>query len=111
MPLISCPACGHMISTEAEACPQCGHPNRPLRAAVGPKCYACSAAATTRCQKCGALSCAEHLENIYVSHGRGGAYELRCKSCYASADTWNKIGCVIVAGILFIVFLVILGHL
>jgi hypothetical protein len=32
MPLIECPACGRQISVEAEACPQCGHPNRrPLR--------------------------------------------------------------------------------
>lgn len=28
MPLIECPACGRQISVEAEACPQCGHPNR-----------------------------------------------------------------------------------
>jgi hypothetical protein len=26
MPLIDCPACGRQISTEAESCPQCGHP-------------------------------------------------------------------------------------
>src|SRR5262245_26617017 len=29
MPLIDCGACGRQISTEAIACPQCGHPNRP----------------------------------------------------------------------------------
>src|SRR5262249_18006261 len=29
MPLIDCGACGRQISTEAVACPQCGHPNRP----------------------------------------------------------------------------------
>jgi hypothetical protein len=28
MPLIECPACGRQISVEAEACPQCGRPNR-----------------------------------------------------------------------------------
>jgi hypothetical protein len=28
MPLIECPACGRQISVEADACPQCGHPNR-----------------------------------------------------------------------------------
>src|SRR5262249_42796301 len=56
MPLINCSACGREISTEAEACPQCGHPNRPPeRAPAGPRCYACSATATTRCQSCGAL--------------------------------------------------------
>ncbi len=51
----------------------------------GSRCYRCSATATTRCQSCGALSCAEHLQSIYVPHGRGGAYELRCASCYSSA--------------------------
>ena len=30
MPLVECPACGRQISVEAEACPQCGHPNRPI---------------------------------------------------------------------------------
>jgi len=46
-----------------------------------------SAAATTRCQSCGALSCAVHLTSIYVPHGQGGAYELRCRRCYSSAIT------------------------
>jgi hypothetical protein len=93
MPLTSCSACGRQISTEAEACPQCGHPNRATRRVpTGPNCYACSAAATTRCQSCGALSCAEHLQSIYVSHGKGGAYELRCQSCYSSAMAFKVIG-------------------
>src|SRR5262245_15955278 len=95
MPLIECPACGRQISTEAEACPQCGHPNRASArepATTGPKCYACSNLATTRCQSCGALSCAVHLQSIYVSHGRGGAYELRCDSCYSSARAWQIFG-------------------
>ena len=26
MPLISCPGCGHEMSTEADACPKCGRP-------------------------------------------------------------------------------------
>jgi hypothetical protein len=71
-------------------------------APAGPKCYACSAAATTRCQSCGALSCAQHLQSIYVSHGKGGAYELRCKSCYSEAVTWKIVG-----GIIFVIFLII----
>lgn len=115
MPLIDCPACGHKISIEAEACPQCGHPNRhATRAPVGPKCYACSATATTRCQRCNELSCAEHVESIYVSHGRGGAYELRCNSCYADALAWKRFGRIIFVIILLIIGAVILfatvGH-
>jgi hypothetical protein len=105
MPLIECSACGHRISIEAEACPQCGHPNRDApRASKGPKCYACSATATTRCQSCNALSCAQHVQSIYVSHGRGGAYELRCASCYSSAMAWKVVGGVIFA-VIVIVFL------
>jgi hypothetical protein len=105
--LISCPACGRQISTEAEACPQCGHPNRAApREPEGPRCYACRAAATTRCQSCGVLSCAQHLQSIYVSHGHGGAYELRCDSCYSSAEAWKVFGWV-VAGIAIVVVLMV----
>ena len=82
MTLIECPACGRQISAEANACPQCGHPNR----AAGLKCYACAVPATTRCQSCGALSCVRHVQSIYVSHGEGGANELRCETCYSSAE-------------------------
>src|SRR5208282_5917160 len=82
MPLVNCPTCGRAISTEAEACPQCGHPNRPSkRAPAGPKCYACSATATTKCQSCGTLSCVEHLESI--AYGEG--FALVCESCCAKA--------------------------
>jgi hypothetical protein len=103
MPLISCAACGRQISTEAEACPQCGHPNRArTRTPTGPACYSCAAPATTRCQRCGALSCAEHLQSIYVAHGRGGAYELRCASCYSSAAAWQVVGWIFFAIILLI---------
>ena len=101
MQLINCPACGRQISVEAEACPQCGHPNRPS----GPTCYACSAPATTRCQSCNVLSCAQHLKSIYVSHGRGGAYELRCRSCYSSAQAWQTFGWIL-GGIVIIIILV-----
>jgi hypothetical protein len=113
MALIPCPECGRQISTEAEACPQCGHPNRaPLPAkSYGPNCYACSAAATTRCQSCGALSCVQHLQSIYVSHGRGGAYELRCESCYASAAAWRVVGWVLGAIILLVVLGVFLAQI
>lgn len=107
MPLIPCAVCRRDISTEAEACPQCGHPNRVASAKTsgGPTCYACSLGATTRCQSCGAFSCAAHLDSIYVSHGKGGAYELRCQSCYSSAEAWKVFGYVI-GGIVLIVAIV-----
>jgi hypothetical protein len=112
MPLISCPECGRQISTQAEACPQCGHPNQPAKQLpAGPRCYACSAAATTRCQSCGKLSCALHLQSIYVSHNQGGAYELRCESCYSTAMVWKVIGGIIFAIILFFVLMFFLGAL
>ena len=109
MPLVNCPECGRQISTAADSCPQCGHPTRPgAGSSVGPKCYACALRATTRCQKCGALSCAVHLQPIYVSHGEGGANELRCVSCYSSAQASNTyvwvgvvVGIVISAYLLF----------
>jgi len=104
MPLTSCPECGRQISTAAVACPQCGHPMRPAaRAPDGPKCYSCLAPATTRCQSCGALSCAQHLQSIYVSHGKGGAYELRCQSCYSLAMVWKVVG-----GVFFVIILIII---
>lgn len=111
--LIPCPACGRQISVEAEACPQCGHPNRPASPrpaeAAGPSCYACAATATTRCQKCGRLSCAVHLQPIYVPHGQGGANELRCDECYQSAQNWKVVGWVIAAIIIGIGMLIFMG--
>lgn len=104
MPLINCSACGNKISVEAEACPQCGHPNRLVaRDPTEPKCYACSATATTRCQSCGTFSCARHLQSIFVSRNRGGGYELRCESCYSYAQIWQVIGAVLIVVILLIV--------
>ena len=101
MPLINCPACDRQISAEAEACPQCGHPNRrEAPAAAGPKCYACAAPATTRCQSCGKLSCPEHLQSIYLTGGHG--YELRCDSCYWSAKGRNVFLIIAVFAILFV---------
>jgi hypothetical protein len=102
MALIDCPACGRQISIEAASCPQCGHPNREAEpAAEGPRCYACSALATTRCVSCNELSCARHLQSIYVTHGRGGANELRCQTCYSSARFWTVVSW-IVAGIVLL---------
>lgn len=113
MPLVPCSVCGRDISTEAESCPQCGHPNRPTaQPSSGPTCYRCPAQATTRCQSCGAFSCAMHLQSIYVGHGRGGAYELRCESCYSSAMAWKVFGWVLGAVVLVIVLIVLatMGH-
>lgn len=107
--LTGCPACGQQVSTEAAGCPKCGHPNRQAGAA-GLRCYACAAPATTKCHSCGALSCVQHLQSTYVSHGDGGAYELRCTSCYSSAEARNEIGRVFLA-IAFAVGLVIIGCL
>ncbi|MCA9071538.1 MAG: hypothetical protein KDA84_21575 [Planctomycetaceae bacterium] len=104
MPLINCSVCNRQISAAAEACPQCGHPNRPASPKPsGPRCYSCSATATTRCQRCGRLSCAQHLDSIYVSHGKGGSYELRCDDCYQSAMTWKIVGWVFGAIMLIVI--------
>ena len=117
MPLVSCPECGRQISTAAEACPQCGHPNRPGPSSLpgkpsGPTCYACSSMATTRCQSCDALSCAVHVRSIFVSRGHGGgAYELRCNSCYSYAQAWQIIGFVIIAIVAIAVAMFALGIL
>ncbi len=110
MPLVNCQECGRQVSTAAEACPQCGHPVRAMApASSGPKCYSCSAAATTRCQSCGALSCAQHLQSIFVSHGEGGAYELRCERCYSSAQAWQVFRWIMIAIGLIIFAIIFFG--
>ena len=114
MPLTDCPACGRRVSIAAEACPQCGHPMRPSAPApAGPQCYACSASATTRCQSCGKLSCALHLQSIYVAYGQGGARELRCERCYSWAKAWQVFRVImfliLLPFVLFIFYLVLFG--
>lgn len=109
MPLIDCPVCGRGISSEAAACPQCGHPNRLVRPAPpeAPQCYSCEAAATTLCQACGKRSCVFHLRSIYVSRGKGGAHELRCKRCYrdaVDAEQFRAFTSWLVIGFLVLVF-------
>jgi hypothetical protein len=74
---------------------------------AGPKCYSCSAPATTRCQSCGALSCAQHLQSIYVSHNEGGAYELRCESCHSSAVDSNFFNRWILPILVIIVYVIV----
>jgi hypothetical protein len=102
MSLIPCPECGREISTNAEACPHCGNPMRP----AGPKCYACSATATTKCQRCGALSCVEHLKNIYANRG----WQLRCGSCYSLGMARKTIGLVIIGIFLLLALVAMLSH-
>ena len=95
--LIDCPECGRQISTAAEACPGCGHPNRPTAVVpVGPTCHACSDTATTKCQNCGALSCVAHVESVSVAVG--GPYQLRCAECDTATRGW-KIVQVVVCGL------------
>lgn len=109
MALTPCPECEREISTAAEACPHCGYPLRKSSPA-GPACYSCERPATTRCHKCGTMSCAEHVQNIYVGHNHGGAYELRCASCYSSAMVWKMVGLVFGA-VIFAVVLIILANM
>lgn len=104
MALMNCPACGLQISTQAVACPGCGHPNKlyPVAALDAPNCYACPRQATTRCQSCGTLSCALHLESIGL--GRQG-YELRCKDCVESAHFWWVVSLIVVAVMILFAFI------
>ena len=73
MPLINCDECEHEVSTVAEVCPNCGYSIRGTKS--DPKCNACSAAATTKCQRCGVLSCVEHVQPHHV-----GSY---CPTCHS----------------------------
>lgn len=110
--LVPCPACARPLSTAAAACPECGHPMRA--AAPVPSCHACEAPATTRCQRCGVLSCALHLRSIYVHHGRGGAYELRCATCFSSAEAAKSrnlvLGVVLVVVMLVVVCSILMSE-
>jgi len=49
------------------------------------------------------------VNSIYVSHGRGGAYELRCESCYQSAAAWKVMGWIWAAVVLTIILIVFLS--
>jgi hypothetical protein len=73
MPLIRCTACGREISTEAAACPQCGHPNQPASLAPTP-CKSCSQPAIGACKTCGGFYCDKH--------GRVTSYGPLCSACY-----------------------------
>jgi hypothetical protein len=100
MALVPCPECKREVSSAASACPHCGFPAAPR-----PACYACAAPATTRCVTCGELSCATHLNTIFVRDGESGANELRCRECFADAELLNRWGLVasVVVLVLFVV--------
>jgi hypothetical protein len=46
-----------------------------------------------------------------VTHGRGGAYELRCKDCYSFAVTWMVVSGVIVAVVVLAILLLIFARM
>jgi hypothetical protein len=63
MSLIGCPACGRQISSEADACPQCGHPNRktpPAATGLPSQCRSCGEPGVGACKACGRFYCARH---------------------------------------------------
>lgn len=98
----SCPACGHPSALAGGACPQCGHtPEAP----AGPKCDTCGAAATGRCQDCGAWGCERHHIGTYPT-GLGGTLERRCERCFAANETRGIVGCVVAAVVVAVVLLV-----
>lgn len=51
-----------------------------------------------------------HLQSIYVNHGRGGAYELRCDWCYSSANTWKIFSWVAAAVLILVVIFLMAVH-
>jgi hypothetical protein len=102
--LIDCPECGRQISTTAEACPGCGHPNRPTAASAGPKCYSCPATATTKCQKCNAPSCVPHVEGVTIN--LDNIRELRCAGCVSAANGSKTFHGVMIVVVLLIAFVV-----
>jgi hypothetical protein len=60
--------------------------------------------------KCGDLSCATHLNNIFIRDGDGGANELRCRTCFdaaVAANWWGTVCGVSVITIFLIVFAVV----
>jgi hypothetical protein len=49
------------------------------------------------------------VNSIWVSHGRGGGYELRCASCYSYAQVWQMIGIVVFVIVAAIMAMVVMG--
>jgi hypothetical protein len=94
---ISCAACGRRISTEAEACPQCGHPNRrtpPAAPRLATQCKTCAQPAVGSCKACGGFYCA--------SHGGLASFGLSAPICSACYDANRpQVGCraVLLAGL------------
>ncbi len=55
------------------------------------------------------MSCASHLQNIYVSYYQGGAYELRCQGCYSSASAWRTFRWILIGIIIVIMAIFFFG--
>ena len=58
-------------------------------------CYACSAAATQKCQGCGVSSCAQHLQGTTVAPNGMPAIRSLCQRCSSSAKTKQSVGCIV----------------
>jgi hypothetical protein len=105
MPLIHCTECGQQISTEAEACPQCGHPNRrtpPAAPRLATQCKTCAQPAVGSCKACGGFYCA--------SHGGLASFGLNAPICSACYDANRpQVGCRAVFAIGLGIFCLILG--
>ena len=97
--MIACAACEHRISSVAESCPSCGHPNRASGARK--LCYQCDEHATLKCQKCGTESCLDHLEPTRLGRSKG----LLCDSCQKDEASSEAL-CWVLAGVLILFFLI-----
>ena len=104
MKLISCSACHHKISLDAESCPSCGHPNQAKKTSVE-ICYDCGDPATTICSQCGVLSCVSHVRSTKILKGSG----ILCATCEAGVKNdreFQKV-CSIIFWIAVVVLLLI----
>lgn len=119
--LVPCEACGRSISTEAAACPQCGHPGAggpralpraslPAAVGSGPPCHACEAPATTRCSRCGTPCCVEHLAAAAVGGRWGSEVALRCADCAGVAERIRRLRVVLTVVVGIVLLSVILSR-
>jgi hypothetical protein len=104
MALLPCPECAQNVSTEALACPHCGYPIKAgvaLSVAVPEiRCSICPRPATTRCQKCDSLSCAEHVFSTTIGNVDWSQKVFYCANCRRARGNAQAIvvviGCLVV---------------
>ena len=88
MGLTTCPDCQAQVSDVAPTCPKCGRPLKDVPSG-GPECYTCRRQATTKCQRCGALTCVTHLDPVM------GVFMLSrmlvCDNCRHVIRFWNPV--------------------